>query len=307
MNSTKMLTVSIVLPIFNGLNYTKNCLESIHSLTKNIDPDSVNFIVIVVDDASTDGSYEWINEHYPKVVLLRGNGELWWSGGINLGVRHAIDNLRTDFILWWNNDIIPDVDYFVNLVVLLNTISPDTIIGSKIFLSQNNEIVWSMGGIFNPITGYKNMIGTNMQDNDQLQKNIECDWLTGMGTITPASVYNKIGMVDEKTFPQYHGDSDFTYRAKKNGYKLIVSPLLKIYNDTGNSGLIHDDNMSNLFRSLFSIRSSYNFLKEYKFYRKHSKSFRAYIQMLAKYYKYVGGFFKWKLFKIIGRERKKHY
>jgi 23S rRNA pseudouridine2605 synthase len=57
-----------------------------------------------------------------------------------------------------------------------------------------------------------------------------------------------------------------TYRAKLNGYKIIVDPSLKIYNDTRSSGLKHDESIKNLFKSLFSIRSSYNIKKEYKLF-----------------------------------------
>lgn len=299
-----MLTVAIVFPIYNGLSYTKNCLNSLYNLTNNIDKNETVFSVVIVDDSSIDGSYEWILKNYPDVYLLKGNGNLWWSGGINLAVKYAIEELNTDYILWWNNDIIPDKDYFKHLVKILEHNTPETIIGSKIYKAQNKEIIWSMGGVFDPLTGYKNMIGSEKPDNNQLQEIIECDWLTGMGTVTHVSVYQKVGMVDEKNFPQYHGDSDFTFRAKKRGYNLIVNPKLKIYNDTDNSGLIHNDNINNLFRSLFSIRSSYNIVKEYKFYRLHAKSFKAYFPFINKYFKYIGGFFKWKVFRLIGKERK---
>ena len=74
-------------------------------------------------------------------------------------------------------------------------------------------------------------------DSELLNEKIECDWLPGMGTVTHKSVYEKIGMLDEIRFPQYHGDSDFTLRAKKRGYKIIVYPDLKIYNDNRNTGI----------------------------------------------------------------------
>lgn len=297
------MKVSIVFPVHNGLRYTKMCLKSLFGFIDNIGKDKAEFYVVVVDDGSTDGTYEWISKNYIRVKLLRGDGNLWWSGGINLAVDFAINEMKTDYIVWWNNDILPDKDYFKNLLNILENNRPDTIVGSKIYLSKDQDIVWSMGGIFNPITGFKDMIGTRQPDSDQLQNPVQCDWLTGMGTITHSSVYQEIGMVDEKNFPQYHGDSDFTFRAKKHGFNLIVNPRLKIYNDTDNSGLIHNDNTSNFFRSLFTIRSSYNIAKEFKFYRMHAETIRAYIPFLGKYGKYIGGFIKWKLLGIIGKKR----
>ncbi|MEZ5194846.1 MAG: glycosyltransferase family 2 protein [Bacteroidales bacterium] len=300
-----MLKIAIVFPIFNGLSYTKQCLESLYKLTRVPAVLELNFSIVVVDDGSSDGSYEWIEKNYPQASLLKGDGQLWWSGGINMGVNFAIKQLHSDYILWWNNDILADDNYFMNLAHIIRNNDPKTIIGSKIYLSHNRNIVWSMGGIFNPVTGYKNMIGSERPDDSNMNKIIECDWLTGMGTITHASVYQNIGMLDEKNFPQYHGDSDFTFRAKTKGYKLIVNPNLKIFNDTNNSGLIHDDDLGNLFKSLFSIRSSYNIFKDIKFYRMHTKSILAYYPLWEKYTRYVLGFFKWKVLSIFKIERKK--
>ncbi|OQX72525.1 MAG: hypothetical protein B6D61_13620 [Bacteroidetes bacterium 4484_249] len=298
-----MLNIAIVFPIFNGLSYTKDCLKSLYDIFNKIDKNKTAFSVVIVDDASTDGSYEWIKNNFPDVKLLQGDGNLWWSGGINMAIDFAIKQLKTDYLLWWNNDIIPDDEYFVNLVKVIEENDINTIIGSKIYLAQNNNIVWSMGGIFNAHTGYKDMVGTEQKDNNTLQKIIECDWLTGMGTITHKSVYEKIGMINAKLFPQYHGDSDFTYRAKLNGYKIIADPSLKIYNDTRSSGLKHDESLKNLFKSLFSIRSSYNIKKEYKFYKLYSKSYKAYFPLIKKYLKYLGGFFKWKILGLLGYKR----
>lgn len=300
-----MLTVAVVFPIFNGLSYTQECLKSLYVMFDNLTPNDVRFFVVVVDDASTDGSYEWIKENYPQVKLLKGDGDLWWSGGVNLAVSYAMKEMNTDYILWWNNDIIADNDYFNNLVEILKNNTSETIIGSKIYLSQDKSIVWSMGGRFNPKTGFKSMIGSEKPDSKQLQENIECDWITGMGTVTHSSVYQKIGMLDEKNFPQYYGDTDFTFRAKKNGYTLIVNPKLKIFNDTSNSGLIHDDSFRSLIKTLFTIRSSYNIVKEYKFYRLHAESYKAFIPFMSKYSKYIGGFIKWKIYGLFGKERNK--
>ena len=299
-----MISISIVFPIFNGLSYTRNCLFDIYNNIKAISKDESQLSVVIVDDGSTDGSFEWIQKNYPQVYLLKGDGNLWWSGEINKAVHYAIEQLNIDYLLWWNNDIIADKDYFINLLDALKNNEPNIIIGSKIYLDQNRNIIWSMGGIFNPYTGEKRMIGTNQEDSADYKQPVECDWLTGMGTISHRSVYEKVGMLNEKDFPQYHGDNDFTFRAKLKGFKITVNPNLKLYNDTSHSGLKHDDSFKNLINSMVSIRSSYNFKKDFKFYRLYSKSIRAYIPLFKRYFKYVGGFFKWKILYSLGYRRK---
>jgi GT2 family glycosyltransferase len=298
-----MLKAAIVYPVFNGLEYTKNGLQSLFTHHK-IDQNKVNYQVVIVDDGSTDGTHEWISRNYPQVKLLNGTGNLWWSGGINLAVRYAIDSMNCDFILWWNNDIIAGDGYFDRLSEILNRYEFKTIIGSKICLAQESGKVWSMGGLFDSKTGKKSMIGSHMPDGPQFGEMTECDWLPGMGTLTHKSVYNVVGMLDDVHFPQYHGDSDFTFRAKEHGFRILVHPGLVIYNDTRHSGLKHDESFRRLWQSLFSIKSNFNIKKDILFYRKHTVSCKAYSVLFRKYFTYIGGFFKWRIFHLFGYDRK---
>lgn len=297
-----MLTLAIVYPVYNGLQYTQNSLRGLFSKQK-VDKQIVKIHVVIVDDGSTDGTYEWIQQNYPQVKLLKGNGTLWWSGGINCAVNYALDELKCDYIAWWNNDIIASEEYFTILSNYLMSHEPDIIIGSKIYHAHQSKIIWSMGGLFDPKSGRKSLIGSGEVDGPNYDQPQECDWLPGMGTITHKSVYKKIGMLDEKYFPQYHGDSDFTFRAKKSGYNIVVLPELKLYNDTLHSGLRHGENAKKLIQSLFSIKSNYNIRKDYLFYKKHSESISAYSVLITKYSRYIGGFLKWRFLGLFGLKR----
>jgi GT2 family glycosyltransferase len=297
--------IALVFPIFNGLEFTKTCLGHLADSFGKVDPRKEIFEIVIADDGSVDNSSKWIKQHHPDIHILQGDGNLWWSGGINLAVNYAIEKLGADYLLWWNNDILPADDYFKNLMKILEKSSPETIIGSKIYYADKKEIIWSMGGLFNPRNGKKSMMGNDMPDSEKFNEPREADWLAGMGTLIHASVYQKIGMLDAKNFPQYHGDSDFTFKAKKNGYKIIVYPELKIYNDKRQSGLQHGESLKRLMESLVSIRSNYNIKKDFMFYKIHTKCPRAYLPMIAKYVSYIGGFFKWKILNLFGLKRKK--
>ncbi len=300
----KKIKIALVFPIFNGLDFTKTCLKSLSASFKEVDPRGGIFEIVIADDGSSDNSQEWIQEHYPKVHILKGDGSLWWSGGVNMAIEYAINNLKADYLLWWNNDILPAEGYFKNLLTVIKKTDENTIVGSKIYYADKKDTIWSMGGLFDPKTGKKSMMGNDQPDSEKFNTPKEADWLAGMGTLIHASVYNKIGMLDAKNFPQYHGDSDFTFRAKKNGYKIIVYPELKIYNDKRQSGLQHDESFKRLMDSLVSIRSNYNIKKDFMFYKIHSTCPRAYFPLLKKHISYVGGFFKWKLFGLVGIKRK---
>jgi GT2 family glycosyltransferase len=291
--------VSVIIPIFNGINLTKKCLESLFNIFSASDFKVVDFKIIVVDDGSTDGSAAWISENYPSVHILYGDGGLWWSGGINKGMAYALQELNTDYVLWWNNDIIPGNDYFTQVEKLISANDDDILIGSKVFILDKN-LIWGMGGRFNPVKGTKFMYGMRQKDCDTYRKPFEVDWFPGMGTIIHRKVFDRIGMLDEDNFPQYHGDSDFTYRAKKAGFRLMVFPELVIYNDITNTGLIHGGRFSNLYRSITSIKSNFNLRKDISFYSKHASSPFAFMALVKKYSLYIGGFYKWKLLNFFG-------
>jgi GT2 family glycosyltransferase len=147
------------------------------------------------------------------------------------------------------------------------------------------------------------MIGACRKDGIEYQEKKYADWLPGMGTVTHISVYDELGFIDDQNFPQYHGDSDFTCRAKENGYQIVVYPELKIFNDSKNTGLKHDESLRKLIQSLVSIKSNYNIKKDFLFYRLHARSMIAYKVLFLKYSKYIGGFFKWKILGFFGIHR----
>jgi len=298
-----MKKVAILIPVFNNLEYTKKCIQRLDELIFHNDFSYTEFLVIVIDDGSTDGTTDWLTAHHPEVIVIRGDGNLWWSGGINMGAKYAMDKLQVDFILLWNNDILPADNYFTELDKLVKDLDERTIAGSKIFYLGRKDLIWSCGGVFNPKTGLKYMVGYNLPDSDEFNRVMDVDWLPGMGTLVPVNIIRNIGYWDAEVFPQYHGDSDFTFRAATAGYQINVYPRLLLWNDKSSSGLAHGGSVKGLVRALTSIRSNTNIGKDILFYRRHATSFLAYGVLVKYYCRVIGGFIKWKLLSLIGVRR----
>lgn len=296
----KHLHIAILLPIHNGLVFTIKCLQNLEENLKYPEVNRNDFTIIVIDDGSTDGSAQWIEKQYTNIITLTGDGNLWWSGGINKGIKHALDQSTISHILMWNNDISIQEDYLFKLHDALNCYPPNTIIGSKIYFADNPSIIWAMGGVFNRRTGNKYPFGTLQKDGPEYEVPFEADWLPGMGTVVHRNIFEKIGLMDDQNFPQYHGDSDFTLRAKLAGYKLLVLPQLQIWNDKSNSGIQHHNSFRNLIRSLYNIKSNNHIGKDVLFYRKYATSLFAYQVLWKKYVLYIGGFFKWRIINLFG-------
>lgn len=296
-----MIKVGIVMTVFNHLDYTQ---KAIHALKQQVNRAGEKFFeIVVVDDGSTDGTSAWIKDQTPEVHLLQGDGNLWWSGGINKGSAFAVNELKCSHILWWNNDVEMQGNYLRILIDLLKTVDNKTIIGSKIVFKNDPQKLWSMGGYFNPKSGKKGMYAWGQPDEKKWQNPLEVDWFPGMGTIIPANVFEEIGYCDQSNFPQYYGDTDFTWRAKLQGYKLICYPELVMYNDTENTSDRHNNSVKRLFESLHDIKSIYNISKDVLFVRKYGQSPMAYLPLIKKYLLYFGGFVKWKVLKLFRKSK----
>lgn len=287
-----MLNIAIVIPVYNRKNITIAGLNNIGaalSYYKNNGDNSLNISTVVTDDGSTDGTGEWIRINRPDVHLVEGDGNLWWSGSVNAGMRHAINKLHVSHILLWNDDTICAENYFYELEKVTND-DPKflkAILVSKIFWLNGDGKLFNFGAYYNKATGKKELVGLNKQDT--FNEVIRIDWSGGMGTLIPAEVVKKVGYLDDVNLPQYHGDIDFFLRAKEHGYEAYGIPTLKIYNNAETTGVVKAKKLKD-FKTLFtSNRSLLNIKQNVFFNKRHSNTpvswllfFREYVAVIIK-------------------------
>lgn len=288
-----MITIAIVIPVFNRKNITieglKNLNEAI-SFYKQESKKIFNFKIIVVDDGSTDGTGDWIQENEPEVVYLKGDGNLWWSGSVNMGARYAIDNLQVSHVLFWNDDTVCDVEYFNELekITFNNRKLLDSILVSKIFwLGDVNNLLFNFGCYFNPKNGKKTIIGLNKKD--IYNEILPVDWSGGMGTLIPASVLIEVNYLDDKKFPQYDGDIDFFLRAKEKKHQIFAIPTLHIFNNPETTGIHNKKRLKDLPAILTSLRSLHNVKKNVRFNLRHANTLSSWILLGKEYLLMLAG------------------
>src|SRR6185295_5128576 len=90
--------IYIVIPVHNRKTFTRDCLRSLENQTV-----ANHHRIIIVDDGSQDGTDEMLSIEFPDVIVLSGNGNLFWTAAINLGIRHAL-SLGAEYVLTLNND-----------------------------------------------------------------------------------------------------------------------------------------------------------------------------------------------------------
>lgn len=223
------MNIAIIIPVFNRKEASLNCLRQLEKLP-HADAD---ITVIVVDDGSTDGTSEAIADAFSEVILLNGDGNLWWSGGINMGIRYAIER-QYEYTLFTNDDLEWDVNYFLGLIEISKKY-PDALVGGIKALKTAKETkvitsIFRRRGWFQEL--YDPWAGQDIKVfGDETP---EGDALSGSSMLVPVKVYRDIGIMDEKNFPHNWGDLEFTLRARVAGYQCLLSTKSRVYTDGDN-------------------------------------------------------------------------
>ena len=262
-NITEQITVPkvfIVIPVYNRLAYTKRCLKSLDKQTYK------NFEVILIDDGSKDNTYGYIKRNYPQIIIIRGNGNWWWTKSMYVGVREAFKTAESgDYILTMNNDCYFDSGYLENAVKASRE-NQGAIVGSLILNARNHSEVIDAGvkisWKYSLIYGVADKISNNVKFYTDRGVIDDLDTLPGKGTIIPIEVFSKIRNFNYIMLPHYIADYEFFCRAKRNGFRLQVNSRMRLYNfaeQTGESAKAETkQNFKQVLHILFGRNSKNN-------------------------------------------------
>ncbi len=230
-----MSTVFVLLPVHNRLVFTKRCLLSLKRQTYK------KIVTILVDDGSTDGTETYIRKVYPQIQIIKGDGGWWWTKSMYEGVRLALSiGDKNDYVLEMNNDCVFDRDLVKQLVRTANKF-PSAIIGSlcrdlgngKDVVEAGIRIDWPTGKVY----GVAQTISQDINYYKKMDVVVQLDALPGKGTLIPFRVFSMVGNFNYKRLPHYIADYEFTNRAKRYGFDLLVDTKAIVWNHweaTGN-------------------------------------------------------------------------
>jgi GT2 family glycosyltransferase len=213
--------VYIIVLTWNGKKDTLECLSSLKQLVYP------NYRVLVVDNASVDGSTEQVKSQFPDVELIVNKDNFRFAGGNNVGIEYALSK-NADYILLLNNDTIVDPNFITELVTTAESDSQIGIVGPKMYYYTDPKRIWYAGGKIEWWKGWISHIGIREIDNEQYCQTKETDFISGCCVLVKREVVETIGILDTAYYI-YGEDVDWCIRAFRAGYRLIFEPRAKIW------------------------------------------------------------------------------
>jgi GT2 family glycosyltransferase len=220
-----------------------------------LDSNFKNSEVIVVDNGSTDGTFEVLSQSFPQIKLVRSEENLGVCGGRNLGLKHASNDSK--YILFLDHDIHLEKNALVKLLEVAEADPKVGIVTGKIYYSDDPTIIWAAGTSINLVTG---KIAFNGGKDDGQFDQVKDVQVAPSIIFTRKKLLDKIGGFDESLFATYE-DTDFCFRARQAGYKVVYTPQARAYHSIP---LDHWKSMERLLSSTYFIaRNRIIFMKRY--------------------------------------------
>jgi len=213
--------VFIVILNFNSFKDTKECLFSLKQLKYS------NHEIIVVDNSSTDGSYEKLKREFSTYNIIKCNENLGYASGNNLGIKYALKN-NAEYICILNNDVIVESDFLDKIIEIMEEHKEIGVAGPCICKYNNKNIIQAMGAKINLYTGLTQGKYKNYKYNEIPKENSFVDYLGGACFVCRRDVFEDIGLIPENYF-LFFEETEFCYRASAKGYKLLCVYDSKIY------------------------------------------------------------------------------
>jgi len=235
--------VYILILSYNSRKWLKKCLDSVYKTRYT------NYKIILIDNASTDGSVDYVKNNYPKIIIIRNKKNFGWCKANNIGIQKALEDVP-DYIVFLNADILADdADWLTNLLEFAKNNANYKIYGciQYEYNAENWDMInnWTKYILFN---GNKDVFfmwenlyinsSSNSYYNEKdiiNKKYLDCYFVQGAAMMVNAELFQKIGKFDE-TFFIFYDEIDFSRKARLIGYKtaLVTASKIKHYGSGDN-------------------------------------------------------------------------
>jgi GT2 family glycosyltransferase len=215
--AVKLPQVGVVILNYNGKSLAEECIQSVLSSPYP------NKQIVLVDNASTDGSVDYLRNFFPELVVVVNSDNLGVTAGRNRGFVEAIRR-GADYILSLDNDtrIVPDL---IDALVAVAESDPRIgVVGPKTYTDDGSGRLQCTGGRITYTQNVCTQRGLGEMDYGQYEKIEDVDYFPGFGFMARRSVFERLNFLDENFHGYGHEDTDFCVRAAQLNYRIVYVP-----------------------------------------------------------------------------------
>lgn len=261
----KKENVAVLLTCHNRKNKTLACLESLYRATI---PSHILVDIYITDDGSTDNTSQSVIELFPEIKLIKGDGDLFWAGGMRLAWKTALNSKSYDAFLLLNDDVELYPDFLIKLLetdeyALANFGKKGIYTGATIDDSSNKV---TYGGSL--VKNYLFVVRLKMLS--PIRQPQKCHITNANILWISKDVVNKIGVFDHHFT---HGIADYDYSMQATRKKIPV--LLA----SGVCGVCTDDHGNNWRSNKYSLKDRITYLRSPK-----GLAYREYLYYIGKHF-----------------------
>jgi len=219
--------VYIVVLHWNNYRCTDFCLQYLAQITYTLHK------IVVVDNCSTDGSFERLKLKYTSCIYINNSENLGFARGTNVGLKYAYEQ-GADYFILLNNDVEVEPDFIEHLIEPILSLPNVGLVTPKILYRDNREVIWHAGGHIkhSTITGVSR--GYDEFDIGQYDEIIETQWASGACCLIKRDAINKIGFLEERYFFGQE-EWDYSTTAMRNNFKIIYTHKAVVYHEIAKS------------------------------------------------------------------------
>ena len=254
MNENK---VSIIIPCFNAVKYTKQCVKSVlkHS--------AYNYELILINNGSSDGTKEYfktlklINKKtFKNIFVIELDKNIGVAGALNLGISKSCGK----YICYLNNDVIVTKNWLEGLVKACEQNPKNAVVGTLFNAFENKRFVENAEKDKKEIDRIAETVFLMNKGKVKKAKTIH-----GLCMLIKKDVFSKVGFFNESFYPCFGEDIEFCKRVKKEGYNLVDALSVFIFHYWNKSVRSKEFNKQN--KSIEKVMQ--NHYKKFSIPRKH--------------------------------------
>jgi GT2 family glycosyltransferase len=211
-------------------NLRDDLAECLASLKRQTYPNS---LVIVVDNASQDGSADMVRAQFRGTHLIVNEQNLGFAAGNNVGLRYALQQ-GAEYSLLLNNDTTVEADLVARLVAVAEADDSFGVLGPKILHYGSEDDVWYLGHRTHPWLPVPRRVNPRLGEEAGSPACFNVDYVSGCGMLIRRDALEKTGLLDERLFMHYE-DADYCRRAQQAGFGIGCVPGARMWHKVSRS------------------------------------------------------------------------